>query len=83
MTNLLEQNVTICRCLQITESMLAEACQRCPLMDLHALARETGAGAGCTSCHAQLRLWIAKQIALSPTASDQEPSTTDERLAAP
>jgi bacterioferritin-associated ferredoxin len=49
----------VCRCLQVTESDLLEALDRCPLQSLQDVAVETGAGSGCTACHRLLRKYLA------------------------
>ena len=65
MVVLVEQDTLICRCLQVSESTLAEALDRCSLGNLQDVARETGAGSGCMSCHRTLRRWIAQRRGLS------------------
>jgi bacterioferritin-associated ferredoxin len=49
----------VCHCLQVTESSLQEAMQRCPLESLRDIANETGAGTGCTACHRRLRRFLS------------------------
>jgi bacterioferritin-associated ferredoxin len=45
----------VCHCLQVTESTVLEAAERCPFRTLAEISRETGAGTGCTACHRRLR----------------------------
>ena len=65
MVVLLEQDTLLCRCLQVSESALADAIERCPLSNLQDVARETGAGSGCTACHRMLRRFLSQQQYLS------------------
>jgi bacterioferritin-associated ferredoxin len=61
MVVLLEQDTLVCRCLQVSESVLADAIERCPMANLQDVARETGAGSGCTACHRSIRRFLAHQ----------------------
>ncbi|MSR60487.1 MAG: (2Fe-2S)-binding protein [Planctomycetaceae bacterium] len=45
----------VCHCLQVSESTLADAIAVCGLASVREVCRETGAGGGCTACHARLR----------------------------
>jgi len=45
----------VCHCLQVAESTVLEAAERCPFRSLAEIGRETGAGTGCTACHRRLR----------------------------
>ena len=49
----------VCRCLRVTETTLEDAMDRCPMRNLQDVARETGAGSGCTACHRLIRKYIA------------------------
>jgi bacterioferritin-associated ferredoxin len=69
MVVLVEQDAVICQCLQVSESKLAEAGERCSLGSLQDVARETGAGSGCMSCHRVLRRWINQRRGASAGAN--------------
>ncbi|MGQ0636008.1 MAG: (2Fe-2S)-binding protein [Planctomycetaceae bacterium] len=45
----------VCHCLQIGESTVSEAVAICGLTTLKDVCAQTGAGSGCTACHARLR----------------------------
>ena len=45
----------VCHCLQVSESTLADAIAICGAATVKEVCRETGAGGGCTACHARLR----------------------------
>ncbi|HEX4150572.1 MAG TPA: (2Fe-2S)-binding protein [Pirellulales bacterium] len=61
MVVLLEQDTLLCRCLQVSESALCNAIERCPMSNLQDVARETGAGSGCTACHRSIRRFLTQQ----------------------
>lgn len=44
----------VCRCLRLTEEVLAEAVSTLDIKTVKELRQHTGAGEGCTACHAQL-----------------------------
>lgn len=48
-------NRVVCRCLQVTEATAVEAITRLELRTVNDIRRFTGAGAGCTCCHGDLR----------------------------
>jgi len=50
----------ICHCLGISESTVADAVAVCGLASVKDVCRETGAGSGCTACHARLRELLRK-----------------------
>jgi NifU-like protein len=50
----------ICHCLAISESTVADAVAVCGLATVKEVCRETGAGSGCTACHARLRELLRK-----------------------
>jgi NifU-like protein len=50
----------VCRCLGISESTVADAVAVCGLATVKDVCRETGAGSGCTACHARLRDLLRK-----------------------
>ena len=60
MVVLLEQDTLVCRCLQVCESELLGALDRCSMRNLQDVARETGAGSGCMSCHRMIRRYLAQ-----------------------
>ena len=45
----------VCRCLQVTESEVVEAVTAHDLRSVKDICHHTGAGDGCTACHAHLR----------------------------
>ena len=45
----------VCHCLQVSESAVADAIAVCGLASVREVCRETGAGGGCTACHARLK----------------------------
>ena len=48
----------VCQCLQITKGQLIEAIQTLELRTVKEVRRATGAGEGCTCCHADLRAYL-------------------------
>jgi bacterioferritin-associated ferredoxin len=48
----------VCRCLQITEDVIVEAFATGEIRTLKDLRQCTGAGDGCTACHAALRQYL-------------------------
>lgn len=50
----------ICHCLEISESTVADAVAICGLASVKEICRETGAGSGCTACHARLKEMLRK-----------------------
>ncbi len=50
----------VCHCLEVSESTVADAIAICGLMTIKEVCRETGAGGGCTACHASLRELLRK-----------------------
>jgi bacterioferritin-associated ferredoxin len=48
----------VCRCLQIRESELIEVLTVRDTCTLRELRRATGAGDGCTACHARLKEYL-------------------------
>jgi bacterioferritin-associated ferredoxin len=48
----------VCHCLQVTQSSVVEAVRDGGARSLCELARLTGAGSGCTSCHRRLRAYL-------------------------
>ena len=55
----------VCRCLQVTEAAVVEAIQGRDLRTLKDVLGHTGAGDGCTCCHAEIRQILA-QAAWAP-----------------
>jgi bacterioferritin-associated ferredoxin len=45
----------VCHCLAISASQVADAVAYCGLQTVKEVCRQTGAGSGCTACHARLR----------------------------
>jgi bacterioferritin-associated ferredoxin len=58
----------VCRCLQMTESVLVGALATLELRTLKDVRRETGAGDGCTACHARLRQLLEQHAYASSSA---------------
>ena len=50
----------VCHCLGVSESTVADAVAICGLATVKDVCRETGAGSGCTACHARLRELLRK-----------------------
>jgi bacterioferritin-associated ferredoxin len=50
----------VCRCLQVTESQVVRMIERLELRTVHDIRQYTGAGDGCTCCHAKLRECLVK-----------------------
>jgi len=62
----------VCRCLQVTEAEVVHAIQTLELRTLKDVRRATGAGEGCTCCHAALREFLeqhAYSFSSSPICS--------------
>jgi NifU-like protein len=59
----------VCRCLNLTEAALSEALVTLGLRTLKEVRVHTGAGDGCTCCHATLREMIEKVAQPSAPAS--------------
>ncbi len=45
----------VCRCLGVSESTVADAIAVCGLSTIKEICRTTGAGGGCTACHARMK----------------------------
>jgi NAD(P)H-nitrite reductase large subunit len=52
----------ICRCLRITEQAVVTAIVSSRLSTLHEVRRCTGAGDGCTACHARLKCLLRQHV---------------------
>jgi bacterioferritin-associated ferredoxin len=50
----------VCRCLQVTEQVLVEAITTGTVRTVKDICRHTGAGDGCTACHATLREYLER-----------------------
>lgn len=50
----------LCHCLGVSESTVQDAVAICGLSTVKEVCRETGAGSGCTACHARLRELLRK-----------------------
>ena len=55
----------VCRCLKVTEAQVVRMITRLELRSIRDLKKYTGAGDGCTCCHAQLEEYLEKH---SPAA---------------
>ena len=61
-----------CRCLQVYEAELVEAIAAFDLRTMQDVRRVTGAGGGCTCCHARIRQYLgrhAQSLSDSPICS--------------
>lgn len=56
----------VCHCLQITEEAVVKAVTRMALATVHDVRAHTGAGDGCTSCHARIRDLLERHAAYAP-----------------
>jgi len=56
----------VCRCLAVSESTVADAIAVCGLATIREICRETGAGGGCTACHARLKVLLRKTNQAAP-----------------
>jgi NifU-like protein len=56
----------VCHCLEISESTVADAIAVCGLSSVREICRETGAGGGCTACHARLKALLHKTNQTTP-----------------
>ena len=54
----------VCRCLQVTESQVVRMIERLELRTVLDLRKYTGAGEGCTCCHAKLEEYLEKHAAV-------------------
>lgn len=50
----------LCHCLRVSESTIADAVAICGLTSIREVCRETGAGSGCTACHARIMQLLRK-----------------------
>lgn len=50
----------VCRCLKVTEEQLVRMIERLELRSVHDLKKYTGAGDGCTCCHAELKGYLER-----------------------
>jgi NAD(P)H-nitrite reductase large subunit len=48
----------VCRCLQVTETALVEKITSLELRTVREVRRHTGAGEGCTCCHAEILRYL-------------------------
>lgn len=51
----------VCACLQVTEAQLRRALRASNARSIQELKRKTGAGDGCTACHAALKQFIRER----------------------
>lgn len=63
----------VCRCLRVTRAAVAEAVAALELKTVQEVRAHTGAGEGCTACHARLEEVIEEQCysSSSPIFSDK------------
>lgn len=59
----------VCHCFHVTEEQLVEAIVTLELRTLNDVQRATGAGGGCTACHARIRRHLEVHAYASPPAS--------------
>jgi bacterioferritin-associated ferredoxin len=50
----------VCHCLKVTEEALLEVLRSGSIRSVRELREQTGAGDGCTACHARLRTYIER-----------------------
>jgi bacterioferritin-associated ferredoxin len=50
----------VCRCLQVTEEQVVRMIERLELRSVRDVRKYTGAGEGCTCCHAKIQEYIEK-----------------------
>jgi NifU-like protein len=50
----------VCHCLEVSESTVADAVAIYGLRTIKDVCRETGAGSGCTACHARIKELLRK-----------------------
>ena len=62
-------NKIVCRCLNITEAQVVRVITRLELRTLRELRHETGAGEGCTCCHAKLNEYLEQFSCVHELAS--------------
>ena len=48
----------VCRCLNVNEAQVIQMIARLELRTVHDLSKHTGAGDGCTCCHAKLEDYL-------------------------
>ncbi|MSQ94522.1 MAG: (2Fe-2S)-binding protein [Gemmataceae bacterium] len=53
-------DMIVCRCLQVTETQVVRMIERLELRSVRDLSKYTGAGEGCTCCHAKLQEYIER-----------------------
>ena len=56
----------VCHCLEVSESTVSDAIAVCGLSSVREICRETGAGSGCTACHARLKQLLRKTNQSAP-----------------
>ena len=54
----------VCRCLQVTEVQVIRMIERLELRSVRDVRKYTGAGEGCTCCHAKIQEYIEKHGAV-------------------
>lgn len=59
----------LCHCLQVTEQAVVHAVTRLALATVHDVRAHTGAGEGCTSCHARIRDLLEEHTSYAPSAA--------------
>lgn len=50
----------VCRCLNVSEAEVIQMISRLELRTIHDLSEHTGAGEGCTCCHAKLEEYLER-----------------------
>jgi bacterioferritin-associated ferredoxin len=59
----------VCRCLRVTEQVLAAALAAHDIRTLKDLKRHTGAGDGCMACHRRLKGYLERHPVTGPLAA--------------
>lgn len=60
-----DPEAVVCHCLQVTHGAVAEAVATWDLDSLREICRYTGAGDGCTACHARLKQYLCSTMKAS------------------
>ena len=61
-----EADPIVCRCLNVTRSMVVDSVAISGHSNLKDLCRATGAGGGCTACHVRLRALLRDSLETVP-----------------
>ena len=59
----------VCRCLRVTEEVIAEAFATQDIRTLRDIRSHTGAGDGCMACHRRLKAFLERNAVAEPLAA--------------